>query len=149
MCYKPSRHDNHGVKRAPIKLDYSDSSTPKLPDSYVIQDPVELIDTNVFVPRGFHSKVRPAPNVQIAKVKDESWMAHSSRILQPDQMEESDIINIITWSGYNSMLATEDTVKPPAEIGIYQLFQANTASASSMKHAMELAMKSIVFLNSC
>ena len=102
-------HDNHEVKRAPIKLDPSDSSTPKLPDSYLIQDPVELIHTDVCVPRGCNSKVRPAPNVQIAKVKDESWVAHNSRILQQDQMEERDII---TWSGYNSMLATDDSVKP-------------------------------------
>ena len=102
-------HDNHGIKRTPIKLDPSISSTPKLPDSYVIQDPVELIHTDVFVPRGCNSKVRPAPNVQIAKVKAESWMAHSPNILQQNQMEESDII---TWSWYNSMLATEDSVKP-------------------------------------
>ena len=45
------------------------------------------------------------------------------------------------------MLAIEDSVKPYAEIGIYPLFQEKAASASSMKHAMELAMKSTEFLN--
>lgn len=33
-------HKNPGVKRTPIKLDPSDKSTPKLPDSYMIQPPV-------------------------------------------------------------------------------------------------------------
>ena len=38
-------------------------------------------------------------------------------------------------------------MKPPAEIGIYLLLQENTASASPMKHAIELGMKKTGFLN--
>ncbi len=61
-------HENPGVKRSPIKLHPSNSSTPKLPDSYVIQPPVELTQTNVFAPRISNNKVRPPVDVQGAKV---------------------------------------------------------------------------------
>ena len=110
-------HENPGVKRAAIKLDPSDTSTPKLPDSYVIQSPVELPHT---------------------------WMAHVNRVLQQDTLAEGDII---TWSGYNSMLSSDESVKPSAEIGVYPLFPDKAASASSMTHAMELTMQGTEFLN--
>ena len=45
------------------------------------------------------------------------------------------------------MLATEYVVKLPTEIGIYPLFPQKAAWASSIKHAMELGMKSTGFLN--
>ena len=41
-------HENPGVKRSPIILNPSDTSIPKLPDSYVIQPTVELAQTDVF-----------------------------------------------------------------------------------------------------
>ena len=44
-------HENPRVKRSPIILNPSDSSIPKLPDSYVIQPSVELAQTDVFAPR--------------------------------------------------------------------------------------------------
>ena len=39
------------MKRSPIILNPSDTSIPKLPDSYVIQPPVELAQTDVFATR--------------------------------------------------------------------------------------------------
>ena len=68
-------HDKRGMKWAPIKPEPSDTSNPKLPDSYVMQPPVELAETDVFAPRLDDSKVRPLLDVQGAKVKDEAWMA--------------------------------------------------------------------------
>ena len=41
-------HENPGMKRSPINLNPSDTSIPKLPDSYVIQPSVELAQTDVF-----------------------------------------------------------------------------------------------------
>ena len=41
----------------------------------------------------------------------------------------------------------EDTLKPRAEIGMYPIFPDKAASASMMKHAMELAQKGTSFLN--
>ncbi|KAL8561604.1 hypothetical protein ACOMHN_024839 [Nucella lapillus] len=137
-------HGNLGVKRDPIKLDTSDTSTPKLPYAYVIQPPVELTKTDVFAPRLGNSEVRPHLDVRGAKVKDEAWMAHVTRVLKQGTLAEDDVI---TWSGYNSMLASDDSVKPPAEIGVYPLFPEKAASASSMKHAMELTMQATEFLN--
>ena len=131
-------HGNLGEKRAPIKLDTTDTSTPKLPDAYMIQPPVELTHTDVFAPRLGNSEVRPSCDVRGAKVKDEAWMAHVTRVLKQGNVAKDDVI---TWSGYNSMLASDESVKPPAEIGIYPLFPYKAASASLMKHAMELTMQ--------
>ena len=52
--------------------------------------------------------------------------------------------DVITWAGYNSLLANYVSVV----IGVYHLFPDKAASASSMKHAMELPMQGIGFLNS-
>ncbi|KAL8592273.1 hypothetical protein ACOMHN_036907 [Nucella lapillus] len=71
-------------------------------------------------------------------------MAHVTRVLKQGTLAEDDVI---TWSGYNLMLASDDSVKPPAEIGVYPLFPEKAASASSMKHAMELTMQATEFLN--
>ena len=55
--------------------------------------------------------------------------------------------DVITWAGYNSLLANDASLKPPAVIGVYPLFPDKAASASSMKHAMELTMQGTAFLN--
>ena len=47
--------------------------------------------------------------------------------------------DVITWAGYNSLLANDVSVKPLAVI--YPLFPDKAASASSMKHAIELTMQ--------
>ena len=137
-------HENLGVKRPPIKLDPSNTSTPKLPESYVIQPPVELAESDVYAPRLSDGKVRPSLDVRAAKVKDEAWMEHVAKALKQEKFEDGDVI---TWSGYNSMLASEESVKPPAEIAVYPLFPDKAATASSMKHAMELTMRGTNFLN--
>ena len=137
-------HENRGAKRAPIKLDTADTSTPKLPDSYVIQPPVELNQTDVCAPRRGDNEVRPPRDDRGAKIKDEAWMEHVTTVLKEGTIADGDVI---TWSGYNSMLASDESVKPPAEIGIYPLFPDKAASASSMKHAMDLTMQGTEFLN--
>jgi len=67
-------HENHGVKRAPIKLDLTDTSVPKLPNSYVIQAPVVLNKTNVFVLISADDGLKPSFIVDGAKLKEEAWM---------------------------------------------------------------------------
>ena len=100
----------------------------------------------IFAPRCATGKVRPQADIHMhnAEVKDEAWMSHVSTILKKDTLGTNDII---TWSGYNSMLASNESVKPPAEIGVYPLFPHKAASPSSMKHAMLLTVQGTQFLN--
>jgi hypothetical protein len=134
-----------GVKRAPIQLDPSDVSTPKLPDSYSIVPQVELNRDKVYVPLSGSSKVRPSHNlVNGAKVKDEAWMAHVTNVLEQDMLCDGDVI---TWSGFNSQNMTADSVKPRAEVGVFPLFADKAATPSMMKHAMEMTKVSTAFLN--
>ena len=68
---------------------------------------------------------------------------HVTRVVKQGTFAEGDI----TWSGYNSLLASDDSVKPPPKIGIYPLFPNKAASASLMKHTIELTMQGTKFLN--
>ena len=138
-------NENQGVKRALIKLDLSDASAPQLPDSYAVVPPVELDNNPMFVPRSINSPLRPSHNlVQGAKMKDESWMAHVTTVIQQDTFPEDEII---TWSGYNSRLLGDDCLKPQAVMGVFPLFPDKAASPSMIKHAMQLTMQGTHFLN--
>lgn len=136
--------DNLGEQRAHITLDPSYASTPKLPDTYLIQPSIRLSQSDVSVPKLVENEIRPDLDVRCAMQKDESWMAHVSRVLNKDKLADDDVI---TWSGYNSLLAGDESVKPPAVIGVYPLFPDKAATASSMKHAMDLTLQGTEFFN--
>ena len=123
-------HDNLGLRHPQIKVDCEDSSIPKLPHSYTLAKPVDLNKGDIMAPRSGTDPVHGA------KVKEESWLLHAKGILDQDTLGEKDVI---TWSGFNSRLMNDDTVKPHAEIGVHPLFPDKAASASMMKHAMALA----------
>ena len=94
----------------------------------------------IFAPRCATGKVRPQADIHMHNA--EALMSHVSTILKKDTLGTNDII---TWSGYNSMLASNESVKPPAEIGVYPLFPHKAASPLSMKHAMLLTMQGTQF----
>ena len=131
--------ENQGEQRAAIQVNFSDKSVPELPNSYALIHPVELGNNPVFVPRSIISQVRPSHSlVQGAKMNDELWMAHVNSVLQHDTLPEDEVI---TWSVYNSRLMNDDSLKPPAVIGVLPLFPDKAASPSMIKHAMQLAMQ--------
>ena len=70
--------------------------------------------------------------------KDEAWLVHVANAPKQSASADGDVI---TWAGYNSLLANDVSVKPPAVTGVYPLFPDKAASASSMKHAMELPIR--------
>ena len=65
-------------------------------------------------------------DLRCAKVKDEAWLAHVANALTQSASSDGDVI---TWAGYNSLLANDVSVKPPAVIGVYPLFPDKAASA--------------------
>ncbi len=93
----------------------------------MIKTPVELSKADVFAQRLGDSEARPPHDVRGAIVKDEAWMEHVTRLLEKGELSEGDVI---TWSGYNSLLASEESVKPPAEIGVYPLSPDQATSAA-------------------
>ena len=131
--------ENQGELRAAIQANFSDKSVPELPNSYAIIHPVELGNNHVFVPRRITSQVRPSHSlVQGAKMNDELWMAHVNSVLQHVTLPDDEVI---TWSVYNSRLMNDDSLKPPAVIGVLPLFPDTAASPSMIKHAMQLTMQ--------
>ena len=53
---------------------------------------------------------------------------------------------VITCAGYNSLQVNDVSVKPAAEIAVYSLSPAKAASASSIKHTLELTLQGTEFL---
>ena len=92
-------HDNLGVKRSPIELDFTDTSTPKLLESYSVVQPVR-IPNSLIVPKSDTNALRPGQNLlKGAAMKDESWLHHVGSVVQEDTLSEDEVI---MWSGYNS-----------------------------------------------
>ena len=118
-------------------MDFSDTSTPQVPDSYAVVRPVEgegVLNESTSADNHF----RPVyDREEEAKRKDEFWIAHVTTILQHDTFPQGEVI---TWSGYNSRLMSDGSVKPRAQIVILPLFKDKAASLSMMKHAMELTV---------
>jgi len=71
-------------------------------------------------------------------------MAHISTVLQQDTLADNEVI---TWSGYNSRLMTDESVKPKAVIGVLPLFPNQAATPSMIKHAMKLTVHDTEILN--
>jgi len=71
-------------------------------------------------------------------------MAHISTVLQQDTLAGNEVI---TWSGYNFRLMTDESVKPKAVIGVFPLFPNKAATPSMIKHAMQLTVHDTEILN--
>lgn len=107
--------------------------------------PAELPSNDLHVPCNPDLSSRPSHYlVPCAKIKDESWMAHVARELQQDTLADGEVI---TWSGYNCSLMSDDSIKPKVVIGVLPLFRDKAATPSMMKHAMHLAVQDTEFLN--
>jgi hypothetical protein len=51
--------DNQREHRAPMTLDPSGKSTPKLPEAYLIEDLIKLIQSDVSAPKISENEIRP------------------------------------------------------------------------------------------
>ena len=71
-------------------------------------------------------------------------MAHVATVLKQGTLPEGEVI---TWSGYNSRLMSDDSVKPKAVIGVLPLFPDKAATPFMLKHAMHLTMQGTEALN--
>ena len=67
-------------------------------------------------------------------------MAHVSMVFEQDTFPGKEVI---TWSGFNSTLMSDDTVKPKAVIGVLPLFPDKAATPSMMKHTLVCITRSI------
>ena len=103
------------------------------------------LSNELHFPKYENIKVCPSPSlVEGAKVKDHSWIAHVTKVLPEDNLPQNEVI---TWSGYNSYLMSDKTVKPPAVIGVFPLVPDKALSPSMIKHAMQLTMQGTEYLN--
>ena len=93
----------------------------------------------LYLEKNIIRQVRPSHSlVQGATIRDELWMAHVNSVLQHDTLPEDEVI---TWSVYNYRLMNDDSLKPPAVIGVLPLFPDKATSPSMIKHAMQLTMQ--------
>ena len=96
-----------------MTLDPSGKSTRKLPDAYLIEDLIILIQSDVSAPKISENEIRPYLNVEW-----QSRMIQNGRhtfpgyLLKKEKLEDDDVI---TWSTVN---------------GVYPLFPDKAATAS-------------------
>ena len=83
--------DSQGEQRAPMTLDPSGKSTCKLPDAYLIEDLIKLIQSDVSAPKISENEIRPYLNVLCAKQKDKAWTPHVSGSLKKGKLADDDI----------------------------------------------------------
>ena len=137
--------ENKGVQRPHIQLDFTDTSIPELPGAYTVVQPVEYLSNDLHVPCTPGLNTRPSHNLlHGSKIKDESWMSHVATVLKQDTLPEGEVI---TWSGYNSRLMSDESLKPNAVIGVLPLFPDKAATPSMMRHVMKLTMQGTEALN--
>ncbi len=86
----------------------------------------------------------PHSLVHGAKVKDTAYISHVEDVLEKG---ESGNDEVVTWAGFSSQLMDNESVKPPAKIGILLLFPDKAASPSMMKHTMEIVKKNTEFVH--
>lgn len=65
-------------------------------------------------------------------------MSHVSKLLAQDTLPDG---GVVTWSGYNSLLMSDESVKPKAVIRVLPLFPDKATTPSMMKHVMHLTMQ--------
>ena len=137
--------ENSGIRRPPIILDHNTKSKSKLPDRYIIVPPVVIKNDDVVVPRISNGHVRPTNNlVHSTKVKDEAWVSHVAAVMQKGELMKGDVM---TWTGFNSQIRSDESIKSQEKIGILPLFPNKAASPSMMKHTMEIVKENTEFIN--
>lgn len=79
-----------------------------------------------------------------AQAQERCWPEHSIKLIEKDNLDEEDII---AWSAYHASLQHPSDDIQPALTQLLPLFYEKAASASMIKHGMDVVRRAIQFLN--
>ena len=116
-----------------------------LPDEFTIVPATALKKVNVSIPDPPNVIEAIKGNLSGAKAQETCWLDHAIKLLEKEQVEDK---NAIAWSAYHaSQENPSDDVQPALTTQFLPLFYEKVATATMIKHGMDMLKKATQFLN--
>lgn len=77
-------------------------------------------------------------------MKEECWIEHSLKVIEKEELDQGDIV---AWSAYHASLHDVSDDLQPALTQLLPLFYEKAATASMIKHGMDVQREATQFLN--
>ena len=115
-----------------------------LPGSFTIVPAVALTKANVAVPATPNPIISFEGYLGRAHVKEKCWLDHSLKVIEKQELNKGEIV---AWSAYHASLQDVSGDLQPALTHLLPLFYEKAATASMIKHGMDVQRKATQFLN--
>ncbi len=115
-----------------------------LPDKYTVVPAVEFKKDKVAVPKPCNEIEVVEGHLEGAKAQERCWLEHSMKLIGKDDLNKDDTI---AWSAYHASLQCPSEDIQPALTQLLPLFYEKAATASMVKHGMDVIREAIQFLN--
>ena len=116
----------------------------RLPDNFPNVPAVALKKANVAVPKTPNPTKTIEGHLSGAHVKEECWIEHSLKVIEKEELDQGDIV---AWSAYHASLHDVSDDLQPALTQLLPLFYEKAATASMIKHGMDVQREATQFLN--
>ena len=115
-----------------------------LPDNYTVVPAVTFNQDKIEVPKPPNEIDAVEGHLEGAQAQERCWLEHSIKLIEKANMDEGDII---AWPAYHASLRHPSDDIQPALTQLLPLFNEKAATASMIKHGMDMLKKATQFLN--
>ena len=115
-----------------------------LPDNYTVVPAVTFNKDKIEVPKPPNEIDAVEGHLEGAQAHERCWLEHSIKLIEKANMDEGDII---AWPAYHASLRHPSDDIQPALTQLLPLFNEKAATASIIKHGMDMLKKATQFLN--
>ena len=115
-----------------------------LPGSFTIVPAVALMKANVAVPATPNPIKSFDGHLGTAHMEEKCWLDHSLKVIEMEELNKGEIV---AWSAYHASLQDVSDDLQPALTQLLPLFYEKAATASMIKHGMDVQCKATQFLN--
>ena len=115
----------------------------KLPDEFTVVPAVAFRKENIRVPEPLCAIQMVKGNLSGAQAQEKSWLDHAIKLMKAN-MDDDDKI---AWSAYHASLQNPSDNVQPALTQLLPLFCEKAATATMIKHGMDVLRKATQFLN--
>ena len=114
-----------------------------LPDNFTTVPAVVLKPVNMPIPKTPYPITAFEGQLDIAQIKEKCWLKHSIKLIEKE-LEKGDIV---AWSAYHASQQYASHYLLPALTQRLPLFYEEAATASMIKHGMDVLREATQFLN--
>ena len=115
-----------------------------LPDNYTVVPAITFKKDKIQVPKPLNKINAVVDHLEGAQAQERCWLEHSIKQIEKTNMDEGDII---AWSAYHASLQHPSDDIQPALTQLLPLFNEKAATASMIKHGMDMLKEATQFLN--